>query len=141
MQSKTPEHILSLIEFSRFYRRKIIRFIFICFRTKKAPTATAFRHLPWGQPVKSSRVFDKIRFDFMMQVFIASYRPLHSTLLPFAVSLNFAPSISAALLHITMRPRKISKYSYMVQICSSIWRLSATVDFFALIFNFASVTA
>ena len=65
----------------------------------------------------------------------------HSTLLPLAVSLNLAPSISAARLHITMRPRKISKYSYMVQICSSICKLSAMVDFFAFTFNFASVTA
>ena len=48
------------------------------------------------------------------------FSKIYNILLPFAVSLNFAPSISAALLHIIILPRKISKYSYIVHIFSSI---------------------
>ena len=38
----------------------------------------------------------------------------YNTLLPLAVSLNFAPNNSAALLHINILPKNISKYSYII---------------------------
>ena len=44
---------------------------------------------------------------------------LYSTLPPLTVRRNLHPSISAAPRHIIIRARKMSKYSYMVQISSS----------------------
>ena len=64
-----------------------------------------------------------------------------STLAPFAVSLKVAPSISAAPRHISIRCRKISKYSYMLQISVSICRFSEMTFFSVLIFSVWSVTA
>ena len=65
----------------------------------------------------------------------------YNTLLPFAVSRNFILRISAAPRHIIILQRKISKYSYMVQILSSICRFKEISFFSLLIFSFASVTA
>ena len=65
----------------------------------------------------------------------------YNTLLPFAVSRNFILRISAAPRHIIILPRKISKYSNIVQIFSSICRFNAMVIFSLFTFNFASVTA
>ena len=47
---------------------------------------------------------------------------LYRTFLPLAISLKVHPSISDAFRHIIILPRKISKYSYMVHIFSSISR-------------------
>ena len=47
-----------------------------------------------------------------------------STFAPLAVNLKVAPSISAAPRHISIRCRKISKYSYMLQMSVSICRFS-----------------
>lgn len=67
--------------------------------------------------------------------------PHHTILLPLAVILNLAPSISAALRHISIRCRKISKYSSMEQIFSSICRFNV-ISFLSLFtLSFASVTA
>ena len=47
---------------------------------------------------------------------------VYRTFPPLTVSRNLQPSISAAPRHISIRPRKMSKYSYMVQILSSTCR-------------------
>lgn len=60
---------------------------------------------------------DRLLFLFFLHTY--------NTLLPFAVNLNLAPSTSAAFLHIIILPRKISKYSYIVQISSSICKFNA----------------
>ena len=60
---------------------------------------------------------------------------LYSTLPPLTVRRNLAPSISAALRHIIMRPRKMSKYSYMVQMSSSICRFREILPSSALTFR------
>lgn len=67
--------------------------------------------------------------------------PNQTILLPLAVILNFEPKISEALRHISIRWRKISKYSSMEQILSSSCRFSVITRFSAFTFNFASVTA
>ena len=65
----------------------------------------------------------------------------YSTLLPFAVSLNFAPRTPAAPLHMSIRCKKISKYSSMEQMFSSIFKFRVITFFSSFTFNFASVTA
>ena len=57
------------------------------------------------------------------------------------VSLKDASNTSAARLHIIIRPRNISKYSYMLQIFGSICRFSEITLFSTLILSFVSVTA
>ena len=47
-------------------------------------------------------------------------KAFYSTFPPLTVRRNLQPSISAAPRHMSIRPRKMSKYSYMVQIFSSI---------------------
>ena len=66
---------------------------------------------------------------------------IYNTLEPFAVSLKVIPRTSAAPRHIIIRPRKISKYSYMVQILVSICRFRAITCFSVSTFSFASITA
>ena len=65
----------------------------------------------------------------------------YTILLPFAVILNFAPSISHARRHMSMRCKKISKYSSMEQMFSSIFKFRVITFFSSFTFNFASVTA
>ena len=76
---------------------------------------------------------DRLLFLFFLHAY--------NTLLPFAVNLNLAPSTSAAFLHIIILPRKISKYSYIVQISSSICKFNAIRCFCAFTFTAAFVTA
>lgn len=66
---------------------------------------------------------------------------LYNTLLPFAVSLNFIPNSSDALLHINILPRKISKYSHILQISSSICKFRVITFFSRFNFTVAFVTA
>ena len=56
----------------------------------------------------------------------------YTILLPFAVILNFAPSISHARRHISMRCKKISKYSSMEQMFSSIFKFRVITFFSSL---------
>lgn len=65
----------------------------------------------------------------------------YTILLPFAVILNFAPSISHARRHMSILCKKISKYSSMEQMFSSIFRFRVITFFSSFTFNFASVTA
>lgn len=70
-----------------------------------------------------------------------AYSIFYTILLPFAVILNFAPSISHARRHMSMRCKKISKYSSMEQMFSSIFKFRVITFFSSFTFNFASVTA
>lgn len=64
-----------------------------------------------------------------------------STFSPLAVSTKTDPSISAAPRHISIRPRKISKYSYIEQMAGSISRSSEMTFFSGSMVSFWLVTA
>ena len=86
-----------------------------------------------------NRSIKSVSGDIIRGVFRISF--CYTILLPFAVILNFAPSISHARRHMSMRCKKISKYSSMEQMFSSIFKFRVITFFSSFTFNFASVTA
>ena len=66
---------------------------------------------------------------------------VYSTFAPLAVSLKVAFSSSAAPRHISMRPKNISKYSYIEHIPVSSCKFSDITRLSVLIFSVWSVTA
>ncbi len=89
--------------------------------------------------IPRNRSIKSVSGDIIRGVFRISF--CYTILLPFAVILNFAPSISHARRHMSIRCKKISKYSSMEQMFSSIFRFRVITFFSSFTFNFASVTA
>ena len=69
------------------------------------------------------------------------FKVFYKTLLPFTVTLNLAPKTAAALLDISILPRKISKYSNIEQMLSSISSFNVIVICSLSTITSASVTA
>ena len=75
-----------------------------------------------------SHVRDLLHYDDKAKVGLCQAKSaFYSTFPPLTVSRNRQPSISAALRHMSMRPRKMSKYSYMEQMLSSTCRFREIV--------------